>query len=78
MRFSAAVNGIIAGEQNNNRARHDLRIMPFHLNRDPGEAEEGKMLFKFHQNKYPEDTARVFASAADTEATWLDEALRAV
>lgn len=43
-----------------------------------GEAEEGKMLFKFHQNKYPEDASRIFCAEIDTESTWLDDSLQAI
>lgn len=42
------------------------------------EMEEGKMLFKFHQNKYPEDTSRLFTAAISGQETWLDEDLRAI
>ena len=40
-----------------------------------GESEEGKMLFKFHQNKYPEDRSRIFSADIDDETTWLDTEL---
>ncbi|MBP3239619.1 MAG: KamA family radical SAM protein [Oribacterium sp.] len=40
-----------------------------------GEAEDGKMLFKFHQNKYPEDRSRIFSVEIDDEVTWLDDEL---
>jgi len=43
-----------------------------------GEPEEGRMLFKFHQCKYPEDTARIFMRCLTDEATWLDEELNGV
>ena len=43
-----------------------------------GEPEEGRMLFKFHQCKYPEDTARIFVRELTDESTWLDEELNGV
>lgn len=42
-----------------------------------GEIKAGKMLFKFHQNKYPEDTSRIFTADMTDESTWLDEELHA-
>lgn len=42
-----------------------------------GEIEAGRMLFKFHQNKYPEDTSRIFTADITDESTWLDENLLA-
>ena len=42
-----------------------------------GEIEAGRMLFKFHQNKYPEDTSRIFTADITNESTWLDENLLA-
>ncbi len=42
-----------------------------------GEIENGKMLFKFHQNKYPEDASRIFTADITDDSTWLDEDLLA-
>ena len=36
---------------------------------------EGKMLFKFHENKYPEYKSRIFIKKLEKDATWLDEDL---
>lgn len=33
---------------------------------------EGKMLFKFHQNAYPEDRSHIFSVKMNESATWLD------
>ncbi len=41
-----------------------------------GELSEGEMLFKFHQNKYPEDRSRIFTVKLDEKSTWLDEELK--
>ncbi|MDO4804289.1 MAG: KamA family radical SAM protein [Lachnospiraceae bacterium] len=41
-----------------------------------GETEPGRMLFKFHQNKYPEDASRIFTADIAEGTTWLDESLR--
>lgn len=43
-----------------------------------GEQEEGKMLFKFHQNKYPEDAFRIFCEDIREDSTWLDDELNAI
>lgn len=43
-----------------------------------GTLREGEMLFKFHQNKYPEDASRLFTAALRPDSTWLDEDLRAI
>ncbi len=43
-----------------------------------GEQEEGKMLFKFHQNKYPEDAFRLFSADINEDSTWLDDELNAI
>lgn len=40
-----------------------------------GELTAGKMLFRFHQNKYPEDSAKLFVSRITPEDTWLDDDL---
>ena len=40
-----------------------------------GEIEEGKMLFKFHENKYPEYKSRIFIKQIEKDTTWLDEDL---
>ena len=32
-------------------------------------------IFKFHQNKYPEDSARIFTRKLGEHDTWLDEEL---
>lgn len=40
-----------------------------------GEIEKTQMLFKFHQNKKTEDTARIFTRTITPEATWLDDNL---
>ena len=42
-----------------------------------GEIENGKMMFKFHQNKYPEDASRIFTADITDDSTWLDEDLLA-
>ena len=36
----------------------------------------GQTLFKFHQSKYPENTARVFTADLSPADTWLDDDLR--
>ena len=33
------------------------------------------MIFKFHQNKYPADSARIFTRKLSPTDTWLDEEL---
>ena len=43
-----------------------------------GELEEGRMLFKFHQNKYPTDASRIFTADLAPDATWLDEDLQGI
>ncbi len=43
-----------------------------------GETEDGKMLFKFHQNKYPEDASRIFLTEISDGSTWLDDTLHAI
>ena len=42
------------------------------------ELENGEILFKFHQNKYPEDRSRVFTARLSPTDTWLDGDLRGV
>ena len=41
----------------------------------PGTAET---IFKFHQNKYPEDSARIFTRRLTEHDTWLDDSLEPV
>ena len=41
-----------------------------------GDLGDGNMLFKFHQNKYPEDRSRMFTVKLDEKSTWLDEELK--
>lgn len=43
-----------------------------------GELEEGRMLFKFHQNKNAEDCSRMFFADVNDSTTWLDDELRPV
>lgn len=43
-----------------------------------GEAETGKMLFKFHQNAFPEDRSLIFTADIDDTTAWLDDALLAI
>ncbi len=43
-----------------------------------GELEEGRMLFKFHQSKNPEDAVRIFTVEVSDESRWLDNDLKAV
>lgn len=43
-----------------------------------GELSEGEMLFKFHQNKYPEDAARIFTRKLKATDTWLDDDLNGI
>lgn len=43
-----------------------------------GSLSDDEMLFKFHQNKYPEDAARIFTRQVSPDSTWLDEDLAAV
>ncbi len=40
-----------------------------------GDMGGGKMLFKFHQNKYPEDRSRIFTVQLNEDSAWLDEEL---
>ena len=40
-----------------------------------GELQDGEMLFKFHQNKYPEDRSRIFTLKLDETSTWLTDEL---
>lgn len=40
-----------------------------------GEAEEGQLIFKFHQNKNQEDASRIFIRNIAPENTWLDDNL---
>lgn len=42
------------------------------IGRLPGSDE---VVFKFHQNKYPEDSARIFTRKLGEHDTWLDEEL---
>jgi KamA family protein len=39
---------------------------------------EGKIIFKFHQNKYEEDSDRLFMREIDEEARWLDSDLNLI
>ncbi|WP_091206882.1 KamA family radical SAM protein [Oribacterium sp. WCC10] len=43
-----------------------------------GESEADKMLFKFHQNKYPADRSKIFITDIKDDATWLDYELNPV
>lgn len=43
-----------------------------------GEDEEGRMVFRFHQNKYPEDAGRLFTRRLSPTDTWLDDGLNPV
>ena len=43
-----------------------------------GRMPDGNMLFKFHQNKYPEDCCRIFTRPISLGDTWLDEELNPV
>lgn len=43
-----------------------------------GQLDDGKMVFKFHQNKYPEDAARIFTRDVSPADTWLDDDLCAI
>lgn len=43
-----------------------------------GMSPAGQMLFKFHQNKYQEDTSRIFSADVSDTTTWLDDSLRAM
>lgn len=40
-----------------------------------GDLGDGNMLFKFHQNKYPEDRSRIFTVKLDEKSTWLTDEL---
>ena len=40
------------------------------------QSEEGETLFKFHQSKHPEDSARAFAVRLRPTDTWLDDDLK--
>ena len=33
------------------------------------------VIFKFHQNKYPEDASRIFTRALTPDSRWLDDEL---
>ena len=39
---------------------------------------EGKIMFKFHQNKYEEDTNKIFFRKLDDESKWLDPELELI
>lgn len=41
-----------------------------------GEISEGKMVFKFHQNKYPEDASRIFTLDLAPDTAWLTDDLQ--
>ena len=43
-----------------------------------GRLPDGEMIFKFHQNKYPEDSARIFTRRLSPADTWLDGDLNGV
>lgn len=43
-----------------------------------GLLDEKHMLFKFHQNKYPEDASMIFTVEMNDQATWLDDDLNAI
>jgi len=40
------------------------------------QGEGGEVLFKFHQSKYPEDSARVFTVKLGPMDAWLDDELQ--
>ena len=40
-----------------------------------GRLPDGQMIFKFHQNKYPEDSARIFTRTLSADSCWLDDDL---
>ena len=37
-----------------------------------GPADDGKMMFKYHQTKYPRDAGRIFSKALSDDECWLD------
>ena len=43
-----------------------------------GQLDDGQMVFKFHQCKYPEDAARIFTRSVSPTDTWLDDELRPI
>lgn len=43
-----------------------------------GSMPDGSMLFRFHQNKNPEDAARLFTVPVSPETAWLDDDLQAI
>ena len=43
-----------------------------------GEMNDGRMLFKFHQAKYAEDTFRIFTEPLSDGDTWLDEGFHGI
>ncbi len=43
-----------------------------------GALEDGQLVFKFHQCKYPEDAARIFTRVVSPTDTWLDDELRPI
>ena len=43
-----------------------------------GKPDGDKLLFKFHQSKFPADSARIFTTAYSATATWLDENLQPI
>ena len=40
-----------------------------------GMLPDGQTIFKFHQNKYPEDASRIFTRALTPDSRWLDDEL---
>lgn len=36
-----------------------------------GDLEDGRMLFKYHQAKYPKDQGRIFAQDIEADQCWL-------
>lgn len=43
-----------------------------------GRTPERGIIFKFHQNKYPEDSARIFIADLSETDTWLDDELKGI
>ena len=40
-----------------------------------GTLPDSQTIFKFHQNKYPEDASRIFTRALTPDSRWLDDEL---
>ena len=43
-----------------------------------GTLPDGQTIFKFHQNKYPEDASRIFTCALTHDSRWLDDELNPI